>query len=264
MDKEEVGTEPNSLNEEKQNKDELESLPLLEHLRELRTRLIYSFIYLLIGTVIAYNYSGTTLSWLHEPYYMHFPKNSMIGTNPAEAFLLKLKVAFFAGIIIVSPFLFHQVWLFIAPGLFERERKMIIPFIFSSTALFSLGVWLCYKLIMPVTYSFFAEQFTSINLTPQIRISEHLSITIKALIGFGIAFELPVLSYFLGRFSLVTHKQLISWLRYSILGAFVVAAVLTPTPDIITQSLFALPLIFIYLFSIGSCWLGEKSSINKS
>ncbi len=242
------------------NSQELESLPLLEHLRELRTRIIYCLVFLVIGTCIAYSFSDVTFKILNKPYFEYFPPKSMIGINPAEAFLLKIKVAFFTGTLIFSPLLLHQIWLFIAPGLYQEERSMVIPFVLISTGLFGIGVYLCYELILPVTYQFFAAQYKSIDLSAQIRVSEHLAIAIKALLGFGLAFELPVLTYFLARFGILEYQQLWSWFKYSIVFAFIAAAILTPTPDIVTQTLFAVPLIIIYFISVGSAWLGGRAT----
>lgn len=225
-------------------------MPVLEHLGELRRRLVVSAIAITLGAFFTYSFSTEVFAILTKPYFDYFPPNSLIGTGPAEAFILKLKVAIFTAFFVTSPILFHQVWLFIAPGLYDHERRLVFPFVISTTTLFLLGSWLCYTFIVPVTFAFFREQYASIPVTPQIRITEHLSLMLKAIVGFGAIFETPVLAFFLGRFGIVTHHMLIRWARYAVVVIFILAAVLTPTPDVLTQTLFALPLLVLYGFSI--------------
>jgi sec-independent protein translocase protein TatC len=226
------------------------TMTLIDHLKELRVRLLFCIMYLTIGTFVLFYVSGYTFELLAVPYFSHFPKESLIGTGPAEAFLLKLKVAFFASILATSPLLFHQVWLFVKPGLYEHERKMVVPFISCTTLLFLFGAWLCYETILPLTYSFFYDQYQSIGVTPQIKISEHLSLTTRLMLGCGIAFETPVLTFFLARGGIVTALQLIGWGRYAVVGVFIISGVITPTGDILTQVLFAIPLMGLYVISI--------------
>jgi len=226
------------------------TMTLIDHLTELRIRLLFCIMYLAAGTFVLFYASGYTFELLAVPYFAHFPKESLIGTGPAEAFLLKLKVAFFASILTTSPLLFHQVWLFVEPGLYEHERKLVIPFISCTTLLFLLGAWLCYETILPLTYSFFYDQYRSIDVTPQIKISEHLSLTIRLMLGCGIAFETPVLTFFLARSGIVTASQLFGWGRYAIVAVFIISGVITPTGDVLTQTLFAIPLMCLYGISI--------------
>jgi sec-independent protein translocase protein TatC len=232
------------------NETEDGTMTLIDHLKELRVRLLFCIMYLTIGTFILFYVSGYTFEVLAVPYFAHFPKESLIGTGPAEAFLLKLKVAFFASVLVTSPLLFHQVWLFVKPGLYEHEKKLVIPFISCTTLLFLFGAWLCYETILPLTYSFFYDQYQSIGVTPQIKISEHLSLTIRLMLGCGCAFETPVLTFFLARGGIVTASQLLAGVRYAIVGVFIISGVITPTGDILTQVLFAVPLLVLYGISI--------------
>lgn len=225
-------------------------MPVLEHLGELRRRLMVSVAAVILGAFFTYTFSTQIFEVLTKPYFDYFPADSLIGTGPAEAFILKLKVAIVTSFFLVSPVLFHQVWLFISPGLYDHERRLVFPFVASTTVLFLLGSWLCYAFIVPVTFAFFREQYASIPVTPQIRISEHLSLMLRAIIGFGVIFETPVLAYFLGRFGVLDHHMLIRWSRYAAVVIFVLAAILTPTPDVLTQTLFALPLFVLYGISI--------------
>lgn len=228
----------------------LKDLPFLEHLRELRVRLIYVIIFVTLGACLSYYYSDLLFKLLTEPYFKFFPKNSLIGTGPAEAFILKLKTACFAGLIITLPLTLHQLWEFIKPGLNESEKKLAFPFVFFSTALFIGGVCLCYKLILPVTLGFFKDQYDSIGVTPQIKISEHLSLMMFALISFGAMFELPILAYIFGKLGIISSKMLLDAWRYALVIIFILAAVLTPTPDAMTMILFAMPLLILYGISI--------------
>ena len=134
-------------------------MTLLEHLRELRIRLLYSAIAITVGTCVAYSYCEIVFDLLNSVFYQNFKGGSLIGTGPAEAFLLKLKVSVFAGVILVSPYLFFQLWKFIEPALYARERRMALPFIGSGTSLFVAGVWFCYRFVLPVSLGFFAEQY---------------------------------------------------------------------------------------------------------
>ena len=224
-------------------------MELLEHLAELRTRLLHCIVAIGIGAVVAYCVSESTFAFLTAPFFDSFPGQSMIGTGPAEAFLLKLKVAFFTGVVVSSPYLFLQIWLFIAPGLLPHEKTLLLPFIFVSTLLFAVGIAFSYYVVLPFAFDFFFTQFTSIGITPTIRVSEHLSLIIKALLGFGCVFEMPVIAYFLGRLGIIDHHFLLRYGRHAVVAIFVVAAVLTP-PDIITQLLMAGPLLLLYGISI--------------
>lgn len=227
-----------------------DDLPFLEHLKELRIRIFYTLIIITLGGVISYSYSGLLFKLLTDPYFKFFPKNSLIGTGPAEAFILKIKTAFFSGLVITLPFTLYQLWAFIKPGLNDSEKKLAIPFIFFSTTLFLGGIYLCYELILPYTLGFFKEQYASIDITPQIKISEHLSLMMFALISFGVMFELPILAYILAKIGLISSKLLVSIWRYAIIVIFILSAILTPTPDAVTMILFAMPLIVLYGISI--------------
>ena len=218
--------------------DRHSDMPLLEHLRELRKRLIISIASIATLAIIAYLMSGVFFELLARPYYGSFESSALIGTGPAEAFLLKIKLALFGGLILASPILFYQLWLFIAPGLLEHERRLAIPFLLCSTALFLLGLWFCYSVVLPYAYRFFFAQYQSIDITPTVKINEHLGFLMRILIAFGCIFEMPVLAYFLGKLGIITASTLISGFRYAVVVIFLLAAMLTP-PDVITQLLMA-------------------------
>ncbi|MBN8548096.1 MAG: twin-arginine translocase subunit TatC [Deltaproteobacteria bacterium] len=224
-------------------------MELMEHLQELRGCIVRIFIAVCIGATISYEYSTEIFDILSRPYFAAFSNASLIGTGPAEALILKLKVAFFCGIILSGPYIFYQLWLFIAPGLYENEKRMAVPFVASTSVLFLIGAWFCYHYIIPVAFSFFHDQYVSIGLTPTIKVSEHLSMMLQSMVGFGAVFEMPVLAYFLARLGVVNHRMMLSGARYAVVIIFIVSAVLTP-PDVLSQMLMAGPLCVLYGLSI--------------
>lgn len=224
-------------------------MPLLEHIGELRSRLLICLLSITTLSIGAFYYSGNAFSVLSAPYFQAFPGDQLIGTGPAEAFLLKIKVSIFIGLLLSSPVLFHQVWQFISPGLYEHERKYAIPFVLITSLLFLTGVFFCYKVVLPYAYEFFKGQYDSMPVTPTIRITEHLAILLKSLLGAGVVFELPVLAFLLGRMGVITHHTLLGAGRYAVVVIFLLAAFLTP-PDILTQFLLAGPLLLLYGISI--------------
>ncbi len=230
---------------------------LMEHLRELRKRLLYSLVAISCGAIVAYCYSSEVFHALCSPYYLAFGNSPLIGTGPAEAWMLKIKVAIFCGILITSPILFYQLWLFVAPGLYQREKRLILPFVILSTALFTGGAWFCYQQILPLTLTFFYQEFRSINISPTIKIGDHLSMTITTLLGFGFVFEMPLLAFFLARAGIIDHHVLIRFFRHAIVAIFIIAAALTP-PDVFTQLLMAGPLLVLYGISIVIAYFASQ------
>jgi sec-independent protein translocase protein TatC len=226
---------------------------LFEHLRELRKRLFYCAIAISIGAIASYYYSAEVFSALCEPYTKAFNNSPLIGTGPAEAWVLKIKVALFCGAMITSPILFYQIWRFVAPGLYANERRLVLPFVVLSTALFSGGALFCYYQILPLTLSFFYGEFKSVGITPTIKVGDHLSLMITTIIGFGSVFELPLLTFFLARTGVIDHRSMVRWSRHAIVIIFIISAALTP-PDVLTQLLMAGPLLILYGVSIGIAW----------
>ena len=222
---------------------------LLEHLSELRRRVIRAAIAVSITTIAAYGYSHDIFLLLADPFGESFGSATLIGTGPAEAFMLRMSVSFFAGVIIAVPLIFWEVWQFVKPGLYENERRLVIPFMLIASALFFLGVWFCFKVILPISFQFFKEQYELIGVTPQIKMSENLSLITKAMLGFGVAFEMPILAFFLGRSGLINDRMMIDGSRYAIIGILIIAAILTP-PDVVSQMLLAVPLLALYGISI--------------
>ena len=237
-------------------------MPLTAHLEELRTRLIRSLLAIAVGFVACYGFSEPLVAFLIRPLQSIRPEQALvIGTGVTDAFFTKLKVSAVAGIFLASPAVFYQAWQFVAPGLYERERRVALPFSLAASFFFITGAAFCYYAVFPVAFRFFLEQFTSIDIAPQIRVNEYLSFVSRMLLAFGATFELPVVTFFLARIGLVTHRMMLAVWRYAIVVIFIVAAVLTPGPDVASQMLMATPLLILYGLSIGIAYLvGRPSS----
>jgi sec-independent protein translocase protein TatC len=226
---------------------------LMDHLRELRRRLLVCIVLVAAGAITSYTYAAPLFEWLSMPYFSAFGGSPLIGTAPAEAWVLKLKVSLFGGAFLTSPALFYHLWAFISPGLYSHERRLLIPFVLLSTLLFVGGALFCHRVVLPYSFAFFYQEFKSIGVSPTIKVADNLSMTLTTLIGFGAVFELPLLTYFLARAGVIDHRFLLDWFRHAVVLIFVVAAVLTP-PDVVTQLLMAGPLLALYGVSIGIAW----------
>ena len=236
-------------------------LPLTAHLEELRSRLIRSLIALGVAFVVCYQFVEPLMGWLIAPVKQFDAKKvQIIGTGLAEAFFTKLKVAFFAGIFLASPVILYQIWQFVAPGLYAHEKRYVKPFVFFGTLFFVSGAYFCYRLVFPTAFGFFIAEYASVSIEPFLRISEYLSFASRMLLAFGVVFELPVFTFFLSRIGLVDHKMMIATWRYAVVVIFIVAAVLTPGPDVASQMLMATPLLVLYLASIGVAYVFGKPS----
>jgi sec-independent protein translocase protein TatC len=225
-------------------------MPLIEHLKELRTRLIRVLLALAVGFVIAYAICDQLFTLLTLPLReVAHGKLLLIGTGVGEAFFTKIKVALIAGLFIASPAVFFEVWKFVAPGLYDSERRLARPFVIFSTLFFVAGGYFCWAVVFKVGFAFFINQYASIQVTPTIRISEYLAFASKLLLAFGLTFEMPILALFLTRLGVVDYRMMLKYFRYAVLIIFIVAAALTP-PDMISQFLLAIPLLVLYGLSI--------------
>ncbi len=231
-------------------------MPLTAHLEELRTRIIRALLALAVGGGVCWLVIEPLVSFLLAPLAHLRPDQSLvIGTGLTEAFFTKLKVAVIGGLFLSCPFIFYQAWRFVAPGLYDRERRVALPFSIAASVFFIAGAAFCYWLVFPVAFEFFLGEFSSIGVAAQIRISEYLSFVSRMLLAFGVTFELPVVTFFLARLGLVTHRTLLTWWRYAVVTIFIVAAVLTPGPDVASQMLMATPLLILYILSIGVAYM---------
>nr|HDM99787.1 twin-arginine translocase subunit TatC [Deltaproteobacteria bacterium] len=232
-----------------------EKTGLAEHLIELRRRLIICFVAVCIGFGICYVFIEPIFAMLSKPLEAVLPSGtSLIFTSYPEAFFTYLKLALTCGIFVGSPVILYQIWAFVAPGLYEHEKRWTLPFVVCSSFLFVGGAIFGYIVVFPTAFKFLAGYSgESLRLLPNV--SEYFTLTIRLLLGFGVAFELPVFIVFLGLIGLLDAHILRKYRKYAILIVFLVAAILTPTPDVINQVLMAGPLLLLYEFSIFLVWL---------
>lgn len=236
---------------------EEDRLPINDHLEELRWRLIKCVIAVAVGFVATYAFKERIFEFLVEPLVKVLPEDShLIYTSLPEAFITYLKVAFFAGLVISSPVIFYQIWKFVMPGLYENERRYVVPFMLVATLFFLTGVSFAYFVLFPYGFQFFLG-FQTENIAAMPAMKDYLGFVMKLMIAFGLSFELPVIMFFLARMGLVTPESLKKKRKYSILVVFVLAAVLTP-PDIISQTMLAIPLILLYELSIWVTYFVRK------
>ncbi len=222
---------------------------LKPHIADLRKRLVNSVITLVIGFAICFFFYEPILEWMMVPVEAVLPENShMVAVEVQETFFTALKVAFFSGFILSLPVIFWQLWLFLSPGLYDHEKKLVIPFVFFGTLMFLTGSAFAYYIVIPYGFEFLIN-FGSTVVTILPSIGKYVGFFTKLLFGFGIAFELPVITFFLAKIGLVDDKMLKDFFRYAIIIIFIVASLLTP-PDVLTQFLMAGPLILLYGVSI--------------
>lgn len=222
---------------------------LKPHIADLRKRLVISSMTVVIMFFACFSFYEPILEWMMAPVKHALPAGtSMIAVEIQETFFTAMKVAFFGGFIISLPVIFWQLWLFLAPGLYDHEKKLVVPFVFFATLMFLLGASFAYYIVVPVGFDFLIAFGNSVvSVLPSI--GKYVGFFTKLLIGFGIAFELPVITFFLAKIGLVNDQMLKDFFRYAVVLIFIVAAVLTP-PDVISQVLMAAPLLILYGVSI--------------
>jgi sec-independent protein translocase protein TatC len=241
-----------------------ETMPFLSHLEELRGCLGKVFLGIFIGTSVCLFWASSIFAFLTSPLSGLKDQIEFIGTAPAEAFVVKLKVSIVAGILLSLPYSFFQLWKFISPGLHQNERKTTLPFVFFSSFFFLAGVSFCFYVTFPFVFPIFVSEYESIGVKPTIRIGEYLSFCMRLMTVFGIVFEMPVLTYFLARINLITAEMLTGSFRYAVVVIFIVAGILTP-PDVATQLLLAGPLLILYgLCILIAKFVGAKKLADKN
>lgn len=238
-------------------------MPLTEHLGDLRKRLIIAFGTLFIAFLISFTFSESIFRFIMFPLkynlflstdnpYIHFiPQDrlqniKLVFLAPAEAFWMHIKIAFVAGLIMSLPVIFYQLWKFVSPGLLQKERKYAVPFIFITTSLFLIGSAFCFLVVLPFAMRFLLTYKVGDFLSPMLSIGRYVDFCLKFILAFGAVFELPIVIIFFTRIGLVTPKTLAKNRKYAVLIAFVIAAILTPTPDFFNQTLMAVPMMVLY------------------
>lgn len=235
--------------------------PFLEHLEELRRRLWRAILAVIGAAVVAWLFHEELYAFLTAPLFeilARYELEDAVKFRTIQgAFVFYLKVAILGGFFLGLPVVLYQLWQFVAPGLYRRERRVVLPFVVSSTLLFTGGALFAYYLVLPYAFDFmlgFSIREGPNRLLPDITIEDYLGFVTKLLLAFGVIFEMPLAVAFLASVGVVTHRGMIKWWRYAVVGAFVVGAVLTP-PDWITQTMLAIPLIGLYGISIGLAYL---------
>jgi sec-independent protein translocase protein TatC len=243
--------------------DESGKMPFTEHLAELRKRLIICFVGIGVGFAIAYSFKESLFVLLMHPLKGALaPGQKLIYTGLPEAFFVYIEVAFFGGILFAAPLILFEMWMFIAPGLYEHERRFLFPLLFLSVLFFAAGVLFGYSIVFPYAFKYLLS-FDSdlVQALPSMR--EYLSLATTLLIAFGFIFQLPLVVTMLARLGIVTSRFLSKNRKYAFLLSFVVAAIVTPTPDVVNQCLMAGPLVILYEVSILGAKIFGKKRIEK-
>lgn len=224
-------------------------MTFLEHLADLRKRLFYSFIALFLGVIPAWIFSKDLFNILAIPVYKFLPEGEKLAfIKLTDPFMLYIKVSFLASVFFLSPFLFYQVWLFIAPGLYRKEKKYVIPFVLFTSFFFMTGALFAFYVVFPWAVKFFLNMGSEFQA--MITVDKYFSLVLRIHLGIALVFEMPTLTFFLARMGLITAKWMVKNFKYAVLAIFVIAAVITPTPDMLTQSIIAVPMLGLYGLSI--------------
>ncbi len=235
---------------------ELPGMSLLEHLEELRKRVLLSLAGIGVGFLVCYYWAEQIYAFVQRPVTAALEANHMptklVYLNPTDPFELFIKTGIVAGIFLASPFVLYQVWAFISPGLYRHEKGYVFPFLFSTVALFVAGGVFAYKMVFPAALTFLIHQGQQFQ--PMITVSEYTDLFLAVILGLGVVFELPIFFFFLGLFGLVDAGFLWRNARYAILIIFFAAAILTPTTDVLNMCVFAAPMVLLFFVSIGIVW----------
>src|SRR5580693_89936 len=232
-------------------------MPFLAHLEELRKRIIFSVLGILVGFLLCWSLADRLFGLMQRPIIQalrhHGIGGGLVYLNPTDPFNLYLGVALVLGLFAASPFVFYQLWLFVAPGLYRTEKRYVLPFLISAVGLFLAGGLFGYQIVYPASLDFligYGERFQ-----PMITIGEYTKLFATIIVGLGLMFEMPILVFFLALMRVITARWMWRNIRYSVLVIFIVAAIVTPTSDILNMCLFAAPMMGLYAISIGVAWL---------
>ena len=236
-----------------------DEMTFLEHLEDLRKRLWYSFVAIFIVVIPAWMFSQDIFKILSKPVTQFLPEGTkMAFTSLSAPFMLYIKVAFLTALFVTSPFIFLQLWYFIAPGLYQKEKKYVVPFVAFTSIFFLAGAAFGYFVMFPWACRFFLKMGS--DFTPVLTVDTYFSFSLKLLLGIALVFELPTLVYFLSKIGLITSRWMIRNFKYAVLAVFVIAAVITPTPDMVTQSILAVPMLALYGLGIMIAFFFGKES----
>lgn len=241
-----------------------EPMGLLDHLNELRFRLARAAIFVAVGFGVCWWYVDPIFNALIDPLLKVLPEGTHAQyTTLPEAFFARMQIAFFAGLFLTSPFVFYQIWAFVAPGLYDEEKRHIVPIAILSALFFITGGAFCYYIVFPYAFNFFISFSTpDIVITP--KVSDYLNFVLKLLFAFGLIFEMPIFTLFLARLGILTAKSMRKARKYAIVVIFILAAILTP-PDVVSQLLMACPMLLLYELSIGVAWMfGKKTQKSQT
>jgi sec-independent protein translocase protein TatC len=246
-------------------RDQMPAMGFIEHLEELRKRIVYSIIAIVICFAGCWFGASRLVDIMQKPIIEVLHKNgqpeSLVYQHPVDPFNLYVKVAGVAGLFVASPFVLYQVWLFIAPGLYRNEKRYVAPFMLSSVSLFLAGGYFAYRIVLPKALDFlidFGKQFR-----PMITIEEYTSLFVTLIVGMGVIFEMPIVVFFLALMGIVSAGFMWRNIRYAILGIFIVAAIITPTPDVVNMCIFAAPMVALYMLSIAVAWFVHPEQRKK-
>jgi sec-independent protein translocase protein TatC len=237
--------------------NELPKMSFLDHLEELRKRLIVSSLAIVVGFFVCWSFAERIFGILQAPLTRFLPPGDKLAyTRLTAPFFLYMKVAFFSGLFVAAPVILLQIWLFITPGLYRRERRLAAPFIIFGTLFFLVGGYFGYRYLLPATCSFFVE--TGKQFKQMVTVDDYFSFASTIILACGVVFETPLIIFFLARLGIVTPAFLMQKFKYAIVLSFIVAAIVTPTPDMVTQSALAVPMILLYLIGVVVAYVFGK------
>lgn len=241
--------------EQEPEQEQMPSMSFLEHLEELRKRIFHALIAIGLGMLICWFYHQQLFAYIQKPILdvlRPHGVNKLVVLTPTEAFNLYLKISALAGLFLTSPYVLYQVWLFISPGLYRREKKYVVPFLFSTVFLFTAGGYFGYRVVFPAALKWLID--IGGQFTPMITVHEYTDLFLTVILGLGLIFELPILVFFLALMGVVSAGWMWRNIRYGVLIVFIIAGALAPTPDISTMCVFAAPMLGLYVLSIGVAW----------
>jgi sec-independent protein translocase protein TatC len=230
---------------------ELPGMSLMEHLTELRTRLLHSVAWVAVGVIVAYIFHTRLIAYIQRPLLDIGLKMTM--THPTDALNFLIKTSVVCGIIFASPFVLYQVWLFISPGMYANEKKYVVPFMVATVGLFLAGAWFGYRWVLPGAMTFLIQDVGK-NFTHMITIEDYTQFFLSVILGLGICFELPILMFFLSLFGIADGKFFLKQWRYAILIIFLVSAIICPLQDPFSMCLFASPMLGLYIVGVAVSW----------